>query len=179
MSSNYDYMVTIGQRQFQVKVVSSHLVEVDGHKWEVDLVRLAEGHYSLRLNNAVMDLVSYPLVEEGRDGLTGFRMRVLVNGREYIATVDDHRSLLLKSLRREEANKSGSLVVTSPMPGMVIKVEVQEGDEVQAGRGLVVLEAMKMENELKAPVHGRVTSIHVRGGTSVEKGEKLVTIETL
>lgn len=174
-----EYVVTIGQRRFQVKVISSHLVQVDGQRCEVDLVRLAENHYSLRLDNSVFDVVSDPLPEEINNGFASPRVRVLINTREYIATVDDRRSLLLKSLGREEANKSGSVVVMSPMPGMVVKVEVREGEEVSEGQGLIVLEAMKMENELKAPVRGRVSSVHVQRGTSVEKGEKLVTIESL
>jgi biotin carboxyl carrier protein len=64
------------------------------------------------------------------------------------------------------------------MPGMVVKVEVREGDSIKKGEGLVILEAMKMENELKAPVNGRISSVHVQRGAAVEKGEKLVTIQT-
>lgn len=174
-----DYIVTIGKRQLRVKIVNSHLVEVDGHRWDVDFVPLSEARYSLLMNNAVVEVVSSPLVEEGRNGFARNTMRIMINKKEFTAIVDDHRSLLLKSLRQEEGSTSGSLVVTSPMPGRVVKIEVQEGEEVQEGRGLVVLEAMKMENELKAPVRGRVMSIHVRGGTSVEKGEKLLTIESI
>jgi pyruvate carboxylase subunit B len=175
---NSDYVVTVGERHFRVKVVGEHLVEIDGQRRQVDFVRLAEDHYSLLLDNAVFDLVSNPVSEDKKNSLRGARVRVSMNMRDYIVTVDDRRSLLLKSLRREEASESNSLVVMSPMPGMVVKVEVHEGDEVEKGDGLVILEAMKMENELKAPVRGRVISVHVRGGAAVEKGEQLVTIQT-
>jgi pyruvate carboxylase subunit B len=62
------------------------------------------------------------------------------------------------------------------MPGLVLRVEVEEGQSVAAGDGLVVLEAMKMENEIKAPVDGRVTAVHVNDGQAVDKGTILVEV---
>ena len=66
--------------------------------------------------------------------------------------------------------------VKAPMPGLVLRVEVEEGQTVAAGAGLVVLEAMKMENEIKAPVAGRVVAVHVIGGQAVDKGMVLVEV---
>jgi pyruvate carboxylase subunit B len=63
------------------------------------------------------------------------------------------------------------------MPGLVVRVNVQPGDEVQAGQGLVVMEAMKMENELRAPAAGRVRAILAAPGTAVEKGAVLIELE--
>jgi pyruvate carboxylase subunit B len=62
------------------------------------------------------------------------------------------------------------------MPGLVVRVHVQEGDEVQAGQGLVVMEAMKMENELRAAAAGTVKRVHVAPGKAVEKGAILVEL---
>jgi len=67
--------------------------------------------------------------------------------------------------------------VNSPMPGKVVKVFVKVGDEVSEGQAVVVVEAMKMENELKAPKAGKVTEVTAREGTAVENGSKLVVIE--
>jgi pyruvate carboxylase subunit B len=66
--------------------------------------------------------------------------------------------------------------VKAPMPGLVLRVEVEEGDTVAAGAGLVVLEAMKMENEIKSPVAGRVAAVHVSGGQAVDKGMVMVEV---
>jgi biotin carboxyl carrier protein len=63
------------------------------------------------------------------------------------------------------------------MPGMIARIEVKVGDTVEKGGGLLVLEAMKMENEIRAPFAGLVKKLHVRSGASVEKGEVLVSIE--
>jgi pyruvate carboxylase subunit B len=73
----------------------------------------------------------------------------------------------------EEAQK----VVVAPMPGLVIKVEVEVGQQVRAGQGVVIVEAMKMENELKAPADGVVARIEVEPGRTVEKGATLIVLE--
>jgi biotin carboxyl carrier protein len=80
----------------------------------------------------------------------------------------------------EQAKKTsvggGDRVVKSPMPGRVVKVLVAKGDSVEVGRGLVVLEAMKMENEVRAKVAGTVAEVHVAPGATVEGSAKLVTL---
>lgn len=70
----------------------------------------------------------------------------------------------------------GKESITSPMPGTIVDVRVKNGDNVRSGDVLVVLEAMKMENEILAPVDGKVTDVRVGKGTSVESGEVLVVI---
>src|SRR5256884_6515780 len=70
---------------------------------------------------------------------------------------------------------AGPVVVRAPMPGLVVRVEVADGQRVDAGAGLVVVEAMKMENELRAPRAGVVQTVHVTAGQAVEKGAALVT----
>jgi biotin carboxyl carrier protein len=73
--------------------------------------------------------------------------------------------------------KSGPAQVQSPMPGKVVKLLVAPGDEVKAGQGVVVVEAMKMENELKAPRDGKVKAIAVKEGQAVEAGQTLATLD--
>jgi biotin carboxyl carrier protein len=73
--------------------------------------------------------------------------------------------------------KSGPSAVQSPMPGKVVKVLVAVGDEVKSGQGVVVVEAMKMENELKSPKDGKVKAVAVKEGQAVEAGQSLVTLE--
>ena len=97
----------------------------------------------------------------------------------------DNRSVPLKltSARAKVAGraapppKSGAAAVQSPMPGKVVKVLVAVGDEVKSGQGIVVVEAMKMENELKAPKDGKIKAVAVKEGQPVEAGQSLVTLE--
>jgi biotin carboxyl carrier protein len=75
------------------------------------------------------------------------------------------------------AQRDGDQPVTAPMPGRVVRVLVAAGDEVAAGQGLVVVEAMKMENELRAPKTGKVKDVNFSAGTPVDAGKVLVVIE--
>jgi biotin carboxyl carrier protein len=79
--------------------------------------------------------------------------------------------------RRAGIGAHGRQNVTSPMPGKVVRVLVEKGSIVEAGQGLVVVEAMKMQNEMKAPKAGKVVALAARAGANVNAGEVLVTLE--
>ena len=106
----------------------------------------------------------------------GDEVAVLLRGRVVRVDVADERRLRLRALSTEFA-VTGKQVITAPMPGKVVKVLVKVGDEVESGQGLVVVEAMKMENELKAPKAGKVTELFAQEGSAVENNAKLVVVE--
>lgn len=89
----------------------------------------------------------------------------------------DERARAIRELSGSSAGPSGPAPLIAPMPGLIVRVDAKPGDEVQAGQGLVVMEAMKMENELRAPAAGRVKSVLAMAGTAVEKGAVLVELE--
>lgn len=97
-----------------------------------------------------------------------------IEGRPVVVEIGDPRRRLLS---RHGAAGGGPKDITSPMPGKVIKVLVNPGDQVTAGQGLVVVEAMKMENEYKAPNAGRIGKVFVENGQTIEAGAKLLRIE--
>ena len=82
-----------------------------------------------------------------------------------------------KAEKKEVVVSEGSELVSAPMPGTILSVNVNEGDQVKAGDILLILEAMKMENEILAPKDGKISSIGVSQGTSVNTGDKLVVID--
>ncbi len=88
----------------------------------------------------------------------------------------DERTRAIRDLADTAAGPAGPKPLTAPMPGLIVRVNVQVGDAVQSGQGLVVMEAMKMENELRAAAGGTVSAIHARPGTAVEKGALLVEL---
>ena len=100
---------------------------------------------------------------------------VVANGRRFYARVESERMRALGATKGARGPQ-GAGVVVSPMPGRVLKVLVKEGDEVVAGAPLVVVEAMKMENELAADRDGTVKKIHVGPGATVEGGARLVEV---
>jgi len=124
----------------------------------------------LRLGDAVYELIAVPA--EGRGAyaisLRGVRMEV---------EALDERSRAVRSLRAASAVPSGPESIRAPMPGLVTRILVSAGDTVSPGTRLVVMEAMKMENELRAKGAARVRRIAVEPGTAVEKGTLLVELE--
>ena len=83
----------------------------------------------------------------------------------------------IRELAGASAGPAGPAPLLAPMPGMIVRVSVQVGDVVQPGQGLVVMEAMKMENELRAPAHATVKAVLAQPGTAVEKGALLIELE--
>ena len=101
-------------------------------------------------------------------------LQVHAGGRKFSVEVRDPRDA---SRLSRAATGSGRQNISTPMPGKVVRMLVGEGDAVEAGQGLVVVEAMKMQNEMRASRSGRVVEVRVRGGETVGAGDTLVVLE--
>ena len=97
-------------------------------------------------------------------------------GERWEVAVVDERTRHIRSLTGEGRQRAGAGEVRAPMPGLVLRVLVEPGQRVEAGAGLAVLEAMKMENQIKAPAAGVVAAVRVEAGKAVEKGQVLVVL---
>ena len=140
---------------------------VDGRAVSVDVRLLEPGVMSLVVRDTEAQERQYRCVLDG-DG-------VVIGGRRYGFEVDDPRSL--QGRRGTGAGTEGPRPVKAPMPGRVVRVLVEVGDEVEEGQGCVVIEAMKMQNELKSPKAGRVVRVGVAVGDTVGSGDVLVVVE--
>ena len=105
------------------------------------------------------------------------RYSLWVDGYRFDVEALDERTRQIRDVAAASAPPSGPAPIIAPMPGLVVRVRVAVGDKVEAGQGVVVMEAMKMENELRATAAGVVKSIEVEAGTAVEKGTLLVALE--
>lgn len=141
-------------------------VSVNGKTLAADVLD-AEGAVSVRIDGRVVDLLI-----EGSLPDVG----VVTRGARFYAKVESDRQRALSAALGPRGH-AGEGLITSPMNGRVLKVLVREGDEITAGTPLVVLEAMKMENEILASRDGKVARVHVTPGSTVESGAKLVEIE--
>ena len=101
---------------------------------------------------------------------------VLVRGRRFAIEALDTRTRAIRDLSAANSDPAGPAPLIAPMPGMIVRVAVAPGDVVVAGQGLIVMEAMKMENELRAAGPGTVTAVRVIAGTAVQKGAILVEL---
>jgi acetyl/propionyl-CoA carboxylase alpha subunit len=112
-----------------------------------------------------------------RRGPTRGRYTLWLDGFRYEVEALDERARAIRELAGASAGPSGPAPLVAPMPGMIVRVTVQVGDTVAAGQGLVVMEAMKMENELRATAAGTVKAVLAQPGTAVEKGAILLELE--
>ena len=162
------YFVTVGERTLIVEL-NGGVVQVDGQPVSVSL-EPSPGSPELRL--VIDDHVSTLAVEGHREGV----WRVVDQGALREVSIEDERSRHIRNLDRAGNAASGGAVIKAPMPGLVVRIPVSPGDQVAAGAGLLVLEAMKMENELKAHAAGVVTAVRVTAGQAVEKGQILIEL---
>jgi biotin carboxyl carrier protein len=140
---------------------------VDGRVVNADVRMLEPGVMSLVITSTGGRARQYRCVLDG-DG-------VVISGRRYGFEVDDPRSL--QGRRGAGAGTEGPRPVKAPMPGRVVRLLVEVGHEVEEGQGVVVIEAMKMQNELKSPKAGRVVRVGVAVGDTVGSGDVLVVVE--
>jgi len=102
--------------------------------------------------------------------------QVLLRGRLYPVTVEDEREKRLRAAAGAGVEESGEFHLKAPMPGLVVAIPVEEGQEVKKGQVLLILESMKMQNELKSPRDGKVNRIKVKAGESVEQKQPLLSV---
>jgi biotin carboxyl carrier protein len=111
-----------------------------------------------------------------RDGERGsYTLRI--DGRRFAVQALDERTRTIRDLSTAAAGPAGPQPVKAPMPGLIVRIDVNVGDQVVAGQGVAAMEAMKMENELRAPAAGKVKAVHATVGQAVEKGALLVEFE--
>lgn len=162
------YITTVNGVRFEIEIERDGALRVNGERREVDFRPFADS----ALYSVIMDNISHDLLVEEREG----QYEVLMSGRLFTADVQDERSQLLATRRAGPQVDSGEISIKAPMPGLVVSVPLAEGQEISAGQTVIVLESMKMQNELKAPRDGVVQRISVVEGQSVEQNKVLVTI---
>jgi pyruvate carboxylase subunit B len=157
---------------------SEIVVDLDGENVLLDgaavHVRLAEADGSPERILTLGDDVHRVFV---RPGDTRGRYTLWVDGFRFEVEALDERSRAIRELSAATTVPKGPAPLVAPMPGMIVRINVNEGDVVKPGQGLVVMEAMKMENELRAPAGGAVRRVLVAPGTAVEKGALLLEME--
>ena len=145
--------------------------EVGGQRYELEAHALGAGEYLLLQGGRV-----YECRVGGAQGARGRGSLVVsVGAGEYAVTLTDPKHL--RGARVAGGHDAGRAQVAAPMPGKVVRVLVERGQAVEAGAGLVVVEAMKMQNELKSPKSGTVVELRVEAGATVNAGELLAVIE--
>ena len=147
----------------------SATADIDGRRHEIELRQLSGGEYLLNSGSDVYKC----RVERKHDSNNSFA--VILRGASYHITIIDPKRL--RSARSSAAHAHGAAEIISPMPGKVVRVLVAAGTTVEAGAGIIVVEAMKMQNEMKAPKAGVVVSVNAEAGATVNAGDVLAVID--
>ncbi|HEY3026031.1 MAG TPA: biotin/lipoyl-containing protein [Pyrinomonadaceae bacterium] len=150
------------------------MATIDDRRYELEARELEPGMYLLQLGARVYEC-RVRRVDAARGSTSEVDIEVDIGQQVFQITLIDPKRL--RSSQRAGAQADGSARITAPMPGRVVRVLVELGAQVQVGTGLVVVEAMKMQNEMKSPRAGVVTSLSAEPGSTVNAGDVLVVIE--
>ena len=161
------YIVTIEGVSYEIEIGPHKRVTLNGQPIQVDLQTVDGQQWSLLTNNK-----SFEALVEQNGALT----QVLMGGNLYSAHVADERQQLLDTVVGF-APEEGPIAIKAPMPGVIIDVPVQPGQAVGDGDVVIILESMKMENELRAPRAGTVLTVKVSPGESVEQRQVMIVLE--
>jgi biotin carboxyl carrier protein len=164
-----EFVVTINGQKKNIRFLNGTEIFVDDIKYEYELIKLISGSYLLRLNNKF-----YEIPQEIKNG-----------GGSVVSVGGENFEVMVRSMLQEKAAgiielknaASYRMEVKAPMPGMIVKIKTSENSHVSQGDAVLILEAMKMENEVRSPFNGTLKEIFVKEGMAVEKGAKLFLIE--
>jgi len=161
------YIADIDGLEFPVEILDEHRIRFGKEILEVDLAAVSgQPLYSLIVNGESFEGYVYPDEQS---------WQVLLMGRSYSVNIQDERE---KRLRSSETGPGPGREFTlkAPMPGLAVTVPIKEGQHVEKGQILVILESMKMQNELRAPYSGTVARLRIKAGESVQQKEILLNI---
>jgi biotin carboxyl carrier protein len=160
----------VNQQPFELSIADDGGLQVtlNGQNTPADLVQLGEGRYHLIANHQSYTVLLKKHIREEKT------LELDIQGNRAVVVLRDGMDLLLEKMGLGNAMASAVNDLKAPMPGMVLKVEVEVGQAVNKGDALCVLEAMKMENVLKATAAATVKAIRVKAGDSVDKNQILI-----
>ena len=162
------YITTVDGKDYLVEIIDEKHISVNGKTYQVDFESVSgQPVYSLIVDGKSHE--SY--VQQGDDN-----WQVLLRGRLYPVIVEDEREKRLRAAAGGGVAESGEFHLKAPMPGLVVTIPVTEGQDVKKGQVLLILESMKMQNELKSPRAGTIGRIRVKSGESVEQKQTLLSI---
>lgn len=162
------YRILYGEQQFIARTDGDGVVRIGDSDEPVTIVRTGERTFQILHGGSMVTAAA---------ARVGDRWHVVVHGRLMEFETQSERERLISSLSSTGVQTQSILEVRAPMPSRIVRIDVKAGDDVTVGQGLVVLEAMKMENTLKASQNGTVIEVAVTAGKAVEKGALLIVLK--
>ncbi len=164
-----EMIITINNRKHSVKINNSNEVEINNRKVPAEISQINNNAFLLRYNNKVFEITAHKLEKE--------KYGILIDGCYFDVLVRTQLQENANDLQKNKNISAKKLNIKAPMPGLLLKLKKNIGDSVKAGEPLLILEAMKMENEIRSPANGIVKEILFKEGQSVEKNSIILTFE--
>jgi biotin carboxyl carrier protein len=162
------YITTIDDKEFEIEIVDEHHVRIGERLLQVDFESVnGQPVFSLILDGNSHEGFVYQGEED---------WEVLLRGQQYQVKIEEERERRLRAAAGGGIAEGGEFHLKSPMPGLVVNVAVEEGQAIKKGQVMIILESMKMQNELKAPRDGTVGRIRVKAGETVEQKQTLLSV---
>jgi biotin carboxyl carrier protein len=161
--------VTPGSKKYVIRNPFSEELKINGHKKDIKIFEDEEGFTVIEYKNKKY---LAEITDKSQNKYT-----VLLNGLSYSFTIESPISYRRRKYLEQHKQTSKLEVISAPMPGKIVELLVEEKSQVQEGEAILILEAMKMQNEIITQVSGKVQKIHVKPGDSVAKDEALLEIE--
>jgi len=162
------YVTSIGGKTYNVEVIDEHHIMLDGKPYEVDFTAIGnQPVYSLLINGRSLEANAVP---------TGDGWQVLLHGKMFEARVEDEQAVRARAVAHAAPETPNEWLLRAPMPGLVVSLPASVGAEVKKGAPLVILESMKMQNELRSQKDGTVKEIRIQPGQAVELNQVLVVV---
>jgi len=165
------YKILTEGEQIDIQYLSSNCVMIDGNKFEYEIINSNSEIKKIKIGNNYFNIYSKEISENDYE--------VWIKHYTFRIKLEDIRSRLLSQFKKISSTDHQIVNVAAPMPGLIKAVEVNKGDIVEKGRGLIILEAMKMENEIRSMIKGKIKNLEVQVNDSVEKDQILLTIEPI
>ena len=178
--ADHSYIIDTGENSPQREI------KINDKKFAIDWRQIATlvtspqsqsnvgGRYSLLIGGKSYEILAHRVSKPDE---TGYRYEIVLAGQRFEITVEDERENMLKgSIHR--AHETGEAMVRAPMPGLVLGLPMEAGSNVERGQTVVILEAMKMENDLASPITGKIKEIKVSKGQTVNQDDILVVVST-
>jgi biotin carboxyl carrier protein len=164
-----ELIVNVNGRKRNVLIKEKGKVEIEGKLYSISMTKIGLTSYLLRYGNRVYEIAAR------RDNANQFEF--LIEGNYFDVTVNTPAQEATNNLMSQESLSAGISSVRVPMPGLIIKLKKKPGDPVSAGEPVLLLEAMKMENEIRSPASGVIKEIFFNEGDPVEKDSIILSIE--
>lgn len=164
-----DFIVSVNDKKLKIGFTKNDKLEINKSKYEYSLLHINSNTYLLKVGNESF-LISLKTGENSKYSVT-------INGQVFetlvLTVLEDKASSLINA----KAFKHSKVIVKAPMPGMIIKIKKKAGKKINPGESVLILEAMKMENDIRSPIAGTIENMKVNEGKTVEKGAELFIIK--